>query len=166
MNVEERLEQLERELGKQKRRNTGLLVAVAALVIIMVFGFVLMGPLGGAQAESEGQVVAREIVLVDNNGNARVRLGAGMNQPGLAVLGPDGAVMAILSAHSDGSFLALNNARGRTRMILSVNAKGAGVNIMDDNETVRAAMAYMSGAPWPDLALYDDRQKEIWSALQ
>jgi len=166
MSIEERIKKLERELGKQKRRNKGLLAAVTLLVFAMVFGFFLMGPPGGAQAESDGQVVAREIILVDENGNARVRLGSGMNQPGLAVMGPDGAVMAILSAHSDGSFLALNNARGRTRMILSVNDRGAGFNIMDDNETVRAAMAYMSGAPWPDLALYDGKQKEIWSALE
>ena len=165
MSIEERIKKLERELGKQKRRNKGLLAAVTLLVFAMVFGFFLMGPPGGAQAESDGQVVAREIILVDDEGNARLRLGASQDQPGLALLGRDGSPLAVFAAHGDGSFLVLNNSMGKTRFILSVDSDGAGLNIFDDSDLVRAAMAHMNENPVPDLNLYDKDGEIIWSAL-
>jgi len=165
MSIEKRLERLERELGKQERRNKRLLAMVVLLVFAMVFGFFLMGPPGGAQAESNGQVVAREIILVDDEGNARLKLGASQDQPGLALLGRDGSPLAVFAAHGDGSFLVLNNSRGKTRFILSVDSDGAGLNIFDDGDVVRAAMAHMNENPAPDLNLYDKEGEIIWSAL-
>jgi hypothetical protein len=166
MSIEERLRQLEQEITKQKRRNRGLLAALAAVAVSMIFAFALMGPLGGAEAESDGQVVAREIILVDENGNARLRLGASQDQPGLALLGANGKPFAVLSAHGDGSFLILNNNRGQTRLALSVDSDGAGINVFDNNDVVRAAMAYMNQDPVPDLTLYDENRELIWSALE
>ncbi|MDN5335951.1 MAG: hypothetical protein PWR02_977 [Synergistales bacterium] len=165
MNIDERLRQLEQEIGKQKRRNRGLLAAVAALAVAMIFIFALMGPLGGAEAESNGQVVAREIILVDDEGNARLKLGASQDQPGLALLGRDGSPLAVFAAHGDGSFLVLNNSMGKTRFILSVDSDGAGLNIFDESDVVRAAMAHMNENPVPDLNLYDKDGEIIWSAL-
>lgn len=166
MSIDERLRQLEQELGKQKRHNKSLLAAMAVLSVAMIFAFVLMGPLGGAQAQNDGQVVAREILLVDEEGNARVRLGASQDQPGLALMGDDGTAYAILAAYGDGSFLVLNNARGQTRLLLSVDSDGSGINVFDDNDVVRAAMAHMNQDPVPDLILYDENQNSIWSALE
>jgi len=166
MSIDERLRQLEQELTKQKRRNKSLLAAMAVLSVAMIFAFVLMGPLGGAQAQNDGQVVAREILLVDEEGNARVRLGASQDQPGLALMGEDGTAYAILAAYGDGSFLVLNNARGQTRLLLSVDSDGSGINVFDDNDVVRAAMAHMNQDPVPDLILYDENQNQIWSALE
>jgi len=166
MSMEERLRQLEQELGKQKRHNKSLLTAMAVLSVAMIFTVAFMGPLGSAQAQNDGQVVAREILLVDEEGNARVRLGASQDQPGLALLGNDGTAFAILAAHGDGSFLVLNNARGKTRLLLSVDSDGSGINVFDDNDMVRAAMAHMNQDPVPDLILYDEKQTPIWSALE
>ncbi len=165
MNIEERMEKIERELKRQKVRNKSLLAMVVVLVFAIVFGFVLMGPPGGAQAQGDGQVVAREIILVDDEGNARLRLGASQDQPGLALLGRDGSPLAVFAAHGDGSFLVLNNSRGKTRFILSVDSDGAGLNIFDDGDVVRAAMAHMNENPAPDLNLYDKEGEIIWSAL-
>jgi hypothetical protein len=166
MCIEERLRQLEQEIMKQKRRNKGLLAAVAALSMAMIFTVVFMGPLGSAQAQNDGQLVAREIILVDEDGDARVRLGASQDQPGLALMGKDGKTNAILAAYGDGSFLVLNNARGQTRLLLSVDSDGSGINVFDDNDVVRAAMAYMNQDPVPDLTLYDENRELIWSALE
>lgn len=166
MCIEERLRQLEQEITKQKRRNKGLLAAVAALSMAMIFTVVFMGPLGSAQAQNDGQLVAREIILVDEDGDARVRLGASQDQPGLALMGKDGKTNAILAAYGDGSFLVLNNARGQTRLLLSVDSDGSGINVFDDNDVVRAAMAYMNQDPVPDLTLYDENRELIWSALE
>lgn len=165
MGIEERVEKLEQELKRQKMRSKRLLVAVALLAFTAVLSFVLMGPLGGAQAQGDGQVVAKEIVLVDDEGNVRLRLGALQDQPGLALLGRDGSALAVFAAHSDGSFLILNNSRGKTRVILSVDSDGAGLNIFDDSDVVRAAMAHMNENPAPDLNLYDSKGEIIWSAF-
>lgn len=166
MNIDERLRQLELELGKQKRHNKSLLAAVAVLSAAMIFTVVLMGPLGGAQAQNDSQLVAREILLVDEDGDARVRLGASQDQPGLALMGKDGKAKAILAAYGDGSFLVLNNAGGKTRLLMSVDSDGSGINVFDDNDVVRAAMAYMNQDPVPDLTLYDGNRELIWSALE
>jgi len=87
MTTEERLEMLERELARTKKRTRWLL---AGTILVLVGGIVLCGKSAGtseAQAQPAGgavkEVRANEFIVVDENGKTRAAMGVMKGGPAL-----------------------------------------------------------------------------------
>jgi len=96
MSIEERLENMERELGRFKRRNRlllgGILLAVGGLVVPAVFetiAFRVRAQVPGTAKE----IRARSVFIEDENGNRRAGLGVDKNGPSLSLYDKKGKVI-------------------------------------------------------------------------
>jgi len=97
MTIEDRLENMERELGRLKRRNRWLsgaiLLVAGGLIVPPVFDLTTFR----VQAQAAGtakEIRANKIVLVDENGKARVQLGMLLNGVSGLSLGTEMAIPA------------------------------------------------------------------------
>ena len=97
MNIEERLEKLERELFAEKRRNRWLLVAVGLGVVGvgLVWTLATIRPTAQAQGANIGPKVIRanQLILEDETGKIRAGLNVGKDGPGLSLFDETGKVI-------------------------------------------------------------------------
>jgi len=145
MTTEERLEALEKELIRAKRRNRWSLTGAA---LVFVLGVVLCGKAAGpSQAAAQpadgtvNEVRASKFTLVDQNGKARARLAMTELGPALAFLDAQGKLRVDLTMTELGPVLALRDAQEKARIDLFVTEAGG-----------------------PALFLNDAQGKPIWSA--
>ena len=113
MTTEERLEKMERELGRVKE--------------------VL------ARSRVEGtakEIRAKSFVLEDENGKPRARLGITECGPGLMLLDEKGELCAGLSMTETGPLLALYDENGKGRVVLFVTQDGPHLALHDENGKV------------------------------
>jgi len=113
MSIEERLENMERELGRVKE----------------------------VLARSQVAGTAREIrangfVLEDENGKLRAALSMLKNGPSLMLLDENGSLRGGLGVTKDGSGLALYDENSNTRVALSVEKDGPSLTLVDENGKV------------------------------
>ena len=165
MTTEERLENVERELGRQKRRNHWLL-GVVLLVAVGLFVPVLFGITAfRTRAEVKGtarEVRARSFILEDEYGKVRARLSVLKDGPGLVLYDENGKVRAALSVLKDGPMLRMYDENGKVCAVLSVNKDGPGLVLLDENGKGRAMLSVNKGDP--DLTLFGKNGNVIWSA--
>jgi hypothetical protein len=96
MTIEERLENMERELGRLKRRNRWLLGAILLVVGGLIIPAVFETTAFRARAEVAGtakEIRAKKIVLEDENGKANIGLIVTKDGPGLALFDENGKVI-------------------------------------------------------------------------
>jgi hypothetical protein len=138
MTIEERLENMEREVRHQKRRNRWLFGAVLVVAGGMVVPAVFETTAFRARAQAGGTVAeirAKNFVLEDENGKVR----------------------GVLAVDKYGSALTLYDENGKARAWLNVGKDGPGLNMNDENGKPRAMLN--EGKDGPGLILYDEKNE-------
>ena len=134
MTTEERLEAIEQELARTKRRSRWLWGAVGLVVAVWIIGTVAFG---GAK-----EIRASRFVLEDENGKDRAALEA--------------------AKAWFGSRLAMFDENGKDRAVLGMTENGSRLTLFDESGKVRAVLGMTELGPW--LHLFDENGKLFWSA--
>jgi len=139
MTIEDRLENVERELGRQKRRNRWLLAAILLLVGGLVADGAFKTTANLARAQGAGttkEVRAKNFVLEDENGMPRVKLEIFEDTPRLALYDKNLKLRADLSTSPVGPSLNLYDGHFHSRVWLSVDIDGPTMMLLDENYKV------------------------------
>jgi len=163
MTIEERLENMEREVGRVKRRNRWLLGAILVLLGGLVAPGVFKTMITPVQAQVAGMskeirarvIHTKGIVIEDENGKICAGLAAGEFGPHLVLFDEKGAVRARLAADTDGPGLSLYDEKGPSRAALTVGKDGPSLTLDDENGEIRAAL--IASKDGPGLTLYDEK---------
>lgn len=157
MTIEERLENMERELGRQKRRNRWLLGAI----LVLLGGLVAAGVFKTTRAQGTGTanvIRARNIIVEDKFGKVRGWLGVLENGPSLMLYDRNEKVcVGLIASEEHGPFLALFDENGEQRVGLGVHKDGPGLELSDENGHLRAELHVNKDAP--SLSIRDENGK-------
>ena len=140
MTTEERLEKLEKELARAKRRNRRLLAVAGLVVGAVTLAWIVAGTANRAEAQGGGVpavIRANAFVLVDEKGKTRAELSMGEYGPGLLLVDENGKTRATLTVDKDWPWLALADENGKTRAMLAVGKNGPVLGLLDENGKVK-----------------------------
>ncbi len=158
MTIEERLENVERELKQVKRRGRFLIGAV----VMLAAGLAFVAGLKAAAARAVApEIHARSISLEDENGTVRVSLKGDAEMPGLWLLDAKGEPRASLSADEYGPRLSLASGKDRPNVVLAANDTTAGLSLWDAQEETLAALSVNKNGPGLSLT-YKSGQPGVW----
>jgi len=158
MTTEERLEILERELARAKRRNYWFMTVLGLAVGLFALNWYLRAAEGVAK-----EVRANKFILVDAKGKYRAQL-AVVDKVGplLGLYGEDDKPRAMLSVIMDGPALTLFDKNSKSGVGLDIIHGAPAVRLYDKDGKARAVLSVTELGPW--LGLYDENEKVIWSA--
>jgi hypothetical protein len=119
MTVEERIARLEQQNRRMK-------VAVSVIVVAVLGGVLVAGPLlprqANAQTPSAPRIVeANEFRLLDESGRVRGRFAVDKDGPGLAFGDENGKLRAALRVDKDGPLLLFNDKNEKLRAVLAMD---------------------------------------------
>ena len=142
MTIEERLENMERELGRLKRRARWLLGVMLLMVGVFAIGFfeTTASKLRAQGAGREKEVRANKLTLEDERGEVRASLGIFLDKPALTLFDKNGEVRAGLGVFKDGPSLDLYDENGKYRAGLSIVNNEPGLTLHDENGNARAML--------------------------
>jgi len=141
MTVEERLQNIERELEQVKEA------------------------LGRSQVSlSAKEIRAHHIVLEDQHGAVRIGLVMTRDGPALVLYGEYGKALAQLSATKDASGLIVYGENGEVRAWLGLVKDAPSLTMTDKNGKARTGLAVLRDGP--RLTMIDEEGKVVWSSLQ
>jgi hypothetical protein len=150
-------------------------------VAVLAVSFFSVAMLGAAAALTDGQfrqITAEKIILVDDAGRERIRLGSGSEGTGLQILNSAGKkILGMgLPADENGNGILFSDGEGRPRIGLGLeeglpsmvivdekgkkiigmggDERGYGLSIMDGNEVERAGIGFKEGNS--GVVLYDE----------
>ncbi|MFH1023792.1 MAG: hypothetical protein V1809_10450 [Planctomycetota bacterium] len=145
MTMEQRLENMERQLARMRRFNCWLLVAVG----MVVGGWLALGvgdlrPSTAQAAEGDGKVEkvirANKFVVEDENGKDRVMLGVIKGGPRLCLLDENSEPRAMLFINKVGSGLTLSDENDKERVRIIAIKDGSELLLVDENGKIRSAL--------------------------
>ena len=168
MTIEERLENMEREVGRQKRRNRWLLGAILVLLGGLVAAGVFKTMIPPVQAQVAGtakQIRVRSIEIEDEKGALRAALGVSKDVLGLLLMDENGKVRAVLGVEKDVPVLRLWDEKGAFRAALGVAKDGPRLSLYDANSKPRAVLGVEKDGPGL-LLMFGPDGKVIWSAIK
>ena len=157
MTTDERLERLERALGRSRRFNLWLLAAMG----LAAGAWLLAGAFHGEQAwaqttkpenDSSGVIRAKGFVVEDENGKTRAMLDMNKDVPRLRLFDEKGKPLVSLDASKDGAGLFLADENGKLRAGLIANKDGPMLKLADQNGTLRVLLDASKGRPGLSLA--------------
>ena len=145
MTVEERIENLERELARAKHRNRRLtLVGIGLVGGICAVAWAVTGAESKAQTQPAGGaervIRAHSFVVEDENGKTRGGLGGFKDGPALSLFGENGKPCAALAVNEKGSLVSLSDENGKPRAWLGAGKDGWGLYLWDENGKPRAGL--------------------------
>jgi hypothetical protein len=167
MTIEERLENMEKQLGRLKRRNRWLLGAILLLAggLIVPAIFETTAFRAGAQvAGTAKEIRAKAFVVEDENGKGRIMLNVAEDGPILALFDEKGKIRAGLGVAKTGLWLWLYEENTKPRAALGISPSGPGLTLYDENTKPRAALSVDKDGPI--MVLLDEKGKVIWSAIK
>jgi hypothetical protein len=175
-NLYARLERLEKQNNRLQQALTVLFLSLVALMI--------MGAKAGLQDGHFAKITAKNITIVDAQGNELIEIGTDESKgTGMRILNKDGTRLVGIGVAADGggSGLLITDKMGRARFGLGMdmgipslamtdeNGKkiiglggdesGYGLVIMDGNEVERAGIGYKEGST--GIAIYDDKGQYV-----
>jgi len=158
MTTEERLENLERELARAKRRNRWL-VAVAGLAVVgLILAWTLakttQAVLAQAAGGAEKVIRANTFIVEDANGKELAMLGVDAGRPVLYLFDENGKVRAMLGVGANGAAMGLFDENDNPRAWLAAVGDRAAVEVFDENGMSRARLDMTAGNP--GLSLSDE----------
>jgi hypothetical protein len=156
MTIEERLENMERELGLVKRRNRWLLSAILVLLGGLVTTGVFKTMIAPVQAQGEGtvkEIRAKRIVLEDESGQTRTELTVDKDGPDLRLFDESGKRRCVMGVDKEGSFLYLFDDNSKAGAGLSILKDGPTLSLFDEKGEARAGLVVRKDGS--SLALYD-----------
>ena len=163
MTIEERLENMEREVGRQKRRNRWLLGA-----ILLLAGGLIVPTAFRTRAQGAGtakEVRAEAFIVEDENGKDRAVLSVTKDGPYLALYDKNGKSRAWLAVDKDIPGLTLYDKNGKSRAELDVLKNGPRLSLFDENGKSCIGLAVIEEGP---LLLLDDKngKSRAWLAVE
>lgn len=184
MTIEQRLEQLEKELARTKRL-VRWIPGITVLVCLLVAG--LFEPVAtrlfAQQNQRPGAVKATAFILVDDDGNIKAQLGMNPGGPALTLNDSNGEVRAMLGVSDAARGLVVTDSNGmhawlgvsdESRGLAVTDSKGiirASIHISDDGPSI--SLNDINGAPRAlflgtdadaILALFDSKGQATWQA--
>lgn len=188
MTIEERLESLERETGRLKRRNRWLVSAIILLAGGLIIPILFETTASRARAQSGGtakEIRANSIVIEDEYKKTRATLCADKQGTSIKLFDENGKSRAFLAVLKSGPGLMLFDENGVARAGLVSFNEGPSLKLFDENEQTRAGLAALKDGPGlalldgkgqtrnilsvldsPNLKLIDKNGKVIWSAIK
>ncbi|HUX02850.1 MAG TPA: hypothetical protein VMY35_17955 [Phycisphaerae bacterium] len=149
MTTEERLEKVERELARAKRRNRwqAAFIGLAVVGLILAWTLTKIAPAVQSQEDAEAtkpvQVIrATAFVLVDDEGRERGKLEMLKNGPELRLIDANGESRIMLSTYK------FKDAKG-------LQMDGTGLCLADENGKARAWLRLEKFGPSEDVGCYD-----------
>jgi hypothetical protein len=124
MTTEERLEKLEMELARAKRRNRLLLATVVITAAVAMTAGI---------DRRENIVSANGFALVDESGKVRAVLGVDKDGPKLVLSDENDTARVTLGVNKDGPVLGLSDKNGKSRAALGVGERGPALALADEN---------------------------------
>ena len=161
MTTDERLDKLEKELARAKRRNRRLLAALGLAAGAFALVWIVAGTANRAEAQGSGvptAIRANAFVLVDENGKMRARLSVNKNGVALALLNRNGIPGAALTVVKGAPGLTLYDENAKGGAVLAVGKDGPGLTLFDENGKADATLAVLKGEP--GLSLLDEKGKD------
>jgi hypothetical protein len=158
MTIEERLDNMERELGRVKRRNRLLLGAILVLAggLIVLASVKTTIPQGTVK-----ELRAKRIALEDENGMVRVSLTGDQDMPGMWLLDDKGESRASLSVDKYGPRLSLTAGKNMPSALLGANDSTSGLSLWDEKEETLVSMSVNKNGPGLSLT-YKSGQAGVW----
>ncbi len=142
MTTEERLEKVERELARAKRRSRWLLAVIilAAGTWIAIAGCEETTTDVAAQTEGQGSKIVRAnaFILEDRNGRTRAGLEMGKGGPGMTVYDKEGKGCSWLDTMKDRPVLTMYDWKGTPRAGLGVGRYGPMLALANEKGIVHA----------------------------
>lgn len=166
MTIEDRMENMERELGRVKRRNHWLLGAVLLLVGVLVAAGVFKTTVIPAQAQetrTSQELRTRNLFIEDERGRVRMGLTTAEAGSGLVLFSEDGKLQAMLAATKDGPALQLYDLESKVRTELAMGNKGPILSLWDENGKHRVELGLAEEGP---ALLLSDENNVIRAGLQ
>jgi hypothetical protein len=160
MTIEERLENMEKEMGRQKRRYRWLLGAILLLAGGLIIPAVFETTAFRARAQATGLakiIRANGFILEDEDGNNRAVLYMARNGPCLSFHDKNGNSRAMLVVDEDGPGLSMTDEKGKPRVILSAYLDAPSLSLYDENAKNGARLVVNKSGP--KLTLYDENGK-------
>jgi hypothetical protein len=164
MTTEERLEKLERELSRARKRFRALVVGaglcLASLVAVYAYGQLQLSfkPRPDAAEESE-ELRARNFVLEDGKGQVRATLGMYEGTVMLRLHTENGDPGALLYLNDERAGVTLNDNNGKHRAVLAVAQNMPILCLYDEKGEPRASLAVIKDGP--RLTMRDDKGQII-----
>ena len=159
MTTEQRLEALERQLARTKRRSRWLMgVAGLAATTWIVGSLILHTGTAEAQPRVVREVRANRFSLVDETGKLRAVLAVLNTGPVLALADENGKGRIALGVDS----LCLYDETGKGRAELRISSSGSNLVLADEAQRLRVLLAMAETGP--SLNLFDANGRSIWSA--
>lgn len=160
MTTEERLERLEKTLGRSKRFNRWLLVSIGVAAGFWLSAGCLHSKPAWAQAtgpgsDGSGLLRGKGLAIEDQNGKIRASLGL-LEKDGPAMLrlyGENGKSNVRLCASNDDAWLCLSDESGEPRVTLQVSKYGPSLAMYGKKSGNRCVLNV--GARGPQLSLFD-----------
>ncbi len=177
MTTEQRLENLERELARTKRRMRWLLVSVflGAGLVVLATAWMLSPDKALAENAVKAPIIihANTLILDDENGKARAMLNVTKDGPALFVYDKQSKTSVVLGVLKDGPVLAMLDENGEQRIGLDVKKDGTALNLFD--ETGKPRVTVGAGAtgtldgkkalyPESTILLSNKEGKVVWQA--
>lgn len=116
MNIEERIENLERGLLRAKRTNVCLLIILCLATATMISGAAVQTTTG----ETEREINTRKITLIGEKGKVRATLSSVGDEPGLKFFDDAGVTRAQLVMKKGEPSLVLSDKNGIDRIVMNV----------------------------------------------
>jgi hypothetical protein len=161
MTTEERLENLEKELARAKRRNRWLLAAVLLGAGVVILAAAWIGTPEKVLAENAAKaptiIRANVFIVEDENGKPQAILKAEKEGPGLWMYDENGKTRAMLSVFKNGPMLWFYDEKETPRAGLSAGKEGPMLHLIDENGKIRAGLNVGKDGPW--LELLDENGK-------
>ena len=167
MNIEERFENMEKEVGRLKRRNRWLLGAILLVAGGLVVPAVFETTASRARAQGVGtvkQIRARSLIIEDENGKSRLGLAVSKDGPGLIMFDENVRMRVVLGISKEGPGLWLYGEKGKSCVTLAALKESLGLGLEDENGQDRAGLAVDKDGP--GLVLLDEKGKVIWNAIK
>jgi hypothetical protein len=151
MTLDQRVEQLECKCRQLRSVLAGMMMAVAAVVLV-----------AAAPKPAKNALQTESLEVVDGDGNVRIRLGLADEGYGLVVYDGDGQFRATLTDAPLGAVMQLRKDGGSIKLMAM--EEGCGMTIRDQNGKPRALMLHQKGAS--EIMLKDQEGNSVFSAPQ
>jgi hypothetical protein len=158
MTIEERLENVERELGRAKRRSRLLLGAI----LVLAGGLIVLAAVKTIVPQrAVKELRANRIALEDENGIVRVSLMGDTEMSGLWLLNDKGEPRASLSADKYGPRLSLTAGKNMPSALLGANDSTSGLSLWDEKEETLVSLSVNKNGPGLGLT-YKSGKAGVW----
>lgn len=149
MTIEERLANLELQLGRVRRRNRwllGVILLVVGLAIPSAFEATALG-VRAQKAGTAKELRANKIILEDENGNSQMILDAGKDGPAIFMADENDMPRIAMRMSKNGPELSLLNEAAQPIAVLNLTQKGPDFSLYDENGSPIAKLAALNGEP-------------------